>query len=142
MPSLFQNILLPLDFTEKHRAATDICLELAKQNHSRVTLLHVIETIDGLASDDVQDLYDKLSENARTSLSTIAARFHAGDLDAEMEIRFGKRGPEIVQCAIDRPANLVILSSHKVGIDDPVSNWATLSYQVSIVCPCPVLLVK
>jgi nucleotide-binding universal stress UspA family protein len=75
-------------------------------------------------------------------LETIAERFRAEKLDVELEIDVGKRGPEIVRFASDRGVDLVILSSHKVGIGDPVRNWATLSYQVSIICPCPVLLVK
>ena len=142
MPSSFQNILVPLDFTEKNRAAVDVCLDLARQHQSQVTLLHVIETIDGLTDDDVQDLYDKLASSAKTKLETIAERFKAENLEVEIEIDLGKRGPEIVRYAVDQNIDLVIVSSHKVGIDEPIRNWATLSYQLSIICPCPVLLVK
>ncbi|MBT4863540.1 MAG: universal stress protein [Planctomycetaceae bacterium] len=142
MPSLFEKILVPLDFTDKNEAALNICLELAKQNRSQIALLHVIETIPGLPEDDVQDLYDKLRMSAKTKLETIAKRFKAENLQVDIEIAIGKRGPDIVRCAADWQVDLVILSSHKVGIKDPVRNWATLSYQVSIICPCPVLLVK
>lgn len=142
MSSLFQKILLPLDFTEKNAAAVDVCLELAKQNRSRLMFIHVIETIDGLADEDIQDLYDKLEASARTNLEKIAEPFKAENLEVEIEIAFGKRGPEIVRYAMAQNVDLAILSSHKVGLEDPVRNWATLSYQVSIICPCPVLLVK
>jgi len=142
MPSLFKNILVPLDFTVKNKAAIDVSLELAKQNNSRLILMHVIETIDGLDDGDIQDLYDKLRSSATTKLETIANPLRAENLQVDIEIGIGKRGQEIVRYAMAQDVDLVILNSHKVGLDDPVRNWATLSYQVSIICPCPVLLVK
>ena len=39
-------------------------------------------------------------------------------------------------------ADLVVMSSHKPDLSKPLQTWATLSCQVSVLCPCPVLLVK
>ncbi len=43
----FQHILVPLDFTEKNLAALNIAFDLAIANHARVTLLHIIEPLNG-----------------------------------------------------------------------------------------------
>ncbi len=46
MSSLFSHILVSVDFTEKNHAALRAAKQLAHQNQARVTLLHVIETIE------------------------------------------------------------------------------------------------
>ncbi|MBS0262845.1 MAG: universal stress protein, partial [Planctomycetes bacterium] len=56
----FKNILVPVDFTEKNLAAVDIAFEMAVSNHARVTLLHVIETLDGGVDDDLEQFYRRL----------------------------------------------------------------------------------
>jgi hypothetical protein len=38
--------------------------------------------------------------------------------------------------------DLILLRSHPVGTDAPNRGWATLSYRVAVLAPCPVLLVK
>jgi nucleotide-binding universal stress UspA family protein len=63
-------------------------------------------------------------------------------LEIEPAIVFGRRGPQIVQYADQHQMDLIVLSSHVVDPRRPGEGWATLSYQVSIACPCPVLLVK
>jgi len=47
-----------------------------------------------------------------------------------------------VREAVDRKVDLVVVSSHKVDPAATVQSLGTLSYQVSILCECPVLLVK
>ena len=44
--------------------------------------------------------------------------------------------------ANDRQADLIVMSSHRVDLEAAVQSIGTLSYQVSILCDCPVLLVK
>jgi hypothetical protein len=46
---MFKKILLPIDLTDRHGRVLVVAAELATQSGGEVILLHVIETIAGLA---------------------------------------------------------------------------------------------
>ncbi len=138
----FKHILVPVDFTEKNLAALDIAFELAVANHARVTLLHVIETMEIEADPEVEQFYARLQTRADSELERMAQRFIAANIAVDRKIRFGKRLSEIVRDSVERQADLIVMSSHRPDLQKPAQTWATLSYQVSVLCPCPVLLVK
>ena len=142
MEPLFHHILVPLDFTQKNNGAMKTALRLAKQNHSNVTLLHVIETIDYAEDEEIAEFYESMKKRARANLATCADRFHDAKVPVAEKIVLGKRGMGIVTYAMRKEVDLVVLSSHKIKLDEAPQGWATLSYQVSILCQCPVLLVK
>ncbi|MGQ0633190.1 MAG: universal stress protein [Planctomycetaceae bacterium] len=138
----FRHLLVPLDFTDKNQAAVDVAFDIAAQNNARVTLLHVIETIAGPDDAELKEFYDRLQERAESELEVRAQRFVQAKLPVDQKIRFGRRSPEIVQDAHERNVDLIIMSSHPIDPDQPVQSWSTVSYQVSILCRCPILLVK
>ncbi|MGE5192000.1 MAG: universal stress protein [Deltaproteobacteria bacterium] len=138
----FKHILVPVDFTEKNLPALDIVFELAVANHARVTLLHVIETMEIEADPELEQFYARLQARADSELERMAQRFIAANVAVDRKIRFGKRLNEIVRDSVERQADLIVMSSHKPDLQKPTQTWATLSYQVSVLCPCPVLLVK
>ncbi|MCA9231602.1 MAG: universal stress protein [Planctomycetales bacterium] len=140
--NLFHHILVPLDFTQKNQAALETALRMAKQNHSRVTLVHVIETIDYAEDNEIADFYASMKLRAQANMAACAERFHEVHVPVAEKVILGKRGPEIIAFALQRDVDLVVLSSHKIKLDEAPEGWATLSYQVSIMCQCPVLLVK
>jgi hypothetical protein len=63
-------------------------------------------------------------------------------IQVAQEVIFGRRAVSIVDYASDAKADLLILGSHRISSDNPPKNLLTLSYQVSLMCQCPVLLVK
>lgn len=138
----FTHILVPVDFTEKNRPALEIAFDLAVANRARVTLLHVIETMDIAADDDLDQFFARLSTRAATELESMSQRFAQAGIAVDRKTRFGKRLQEIVSDSIERHADLIVMSSHKLNPAEPFKSWATLSYQVSALCQCPVLLVK
>ena len=138
----FQHILVPVDFTEKNLTALDVAFELAVANHARVTLLHIVETMDVDTDAELDQFYATLQARADSELERMAQRFVAAKIAVDRKIRFGKRLREIVGDSTDRKADLIVMSSHKPDLQNPTQTWATLSYQVSVLCPCPVLLVK
>ncbi|MBI3865789.1 MAG: universal stress protein [Planctomycetia bacterium] len=138
----FSKILVPVDFTEKNLAALDIAFELAVANRARVTLLHVVETLDVESDAELEQFYDRLQKRADAELERMSQRFTAAAIAIDRKVRFGKRLPEILKCCNESGADLVIMSSHKPDLQKPQQTWATLSYQVSVLCPGPVLLVK
>lgn len=138
----FKHILVPVDLTDKNTAALDIAQSIAQQSHARITLLHVIETIEHLADAEIQNFYDMLESSAQEKLEIMATRLLDENVTVGREIIFGPRGREIVRYTADHNIDLVVLSSHRVDPTHPNRGWSTLSYQVSVLCPCPVLLVK
>ena len=142
MEALFNQILVPLDFSKKNAAALQIALRLAKQNHSHVTLMHVIETIEYAEDDEIAVFYETLKARAREKLTACAAKFADAKIPVAEKIVMGKTARGIVSYALQKDIDLVVLSSHKVKLNESPQGWATLSYQVSILCQCPVMLVK
>lgn len=138
----FQHILIPLDFTEKNQAALDIALELAISNRARVTLLHVVESIDLPDDDDVSEFVERLRQRADRELELRSQRFAEANVPVDWKIRVGHRVKEIKGYEAEHDIDLIVLSSHPVDVDQPARSLATLSYQIAVLSFCPVLLVK
>jgi nucleotide-binding universal stress UspA family protein len=138
----FRHLLVPLDFTGKNRAALDVAVEIATQNRARVTLFHVIETVDGVDDEDMRPFFDRLERRAEAELESLAQPFAAAGLAVDRKIRFGHRAAAIVQDTIEREVDLIVMSSHPIDPAHPVRSFGTVSYQVSVLCRCPILLVK
>jgi nucleotide-binding universal stress UspA family protein len=138
----FHHLLIPLDFTEKNLAALNIAFDLAVMNHARVTMLHVIEEIRGDQDAEIVQLYDRFRHRAETELETLSQRFEEAGILVGRKVRIGKPLKEIVTDSIEHGIDLIVMSSHKPDLTKPLETFSTLSYQVSVLCPCPVLLVK
>lgn len=137
----FQHLLVPVDFTEKTRTALDIAFEIAVQNKARVTLLHVVEAIEG-DDPELRTFIDRLKQRAESDLAVRVQRFIDAGVTADCKVRYGRRLQEIVQDVRDRKIDLIVMSSHPIDSADPLRSWGTISYQVSVLCDCPILLVK
>ena len=142
MTAVFEHILVPVDFTTKNTRAINLARELAVQNQARITLLHVIETISYTDDDAVKGFYETLEKKADNEFDRLLRPLRDVGLDVQQDLIYGRRGPEIVRYALEQDADLIVLSSHSISPQDRERGWATLSYQVSIFCQCPALLVK
>jgi nucleotide-binding universal stress UspA family protein len=114
---------------------------MAQLYRSRLTLLHVIETLE-YEDAELKPFYDSLESIAWTKLKPMVEQCTHVGVEVEPDVVFGRRAVSIVDYASDKKADLLILSSHKIAPGQPPKSLATLSYQVSIMCQCPVLLVK
>jgi len=139
---MFRNILLPLDFTEKGRAAVETACELVDPEQGTIQFLHVIETIDHLSSEETRDFYKLLEDKAEKSLEEWAAQLDVRDVDVQRRISFGKRAPEIVRFARDSDTDLIIVASHSIDSERELSRIGTISHQVALMAHCPVLLLR
>ena len=139
---MFQRILIPVDLTDKSQAAVEAAGELSQAGPASVTLLHVIETIDGASFDEFEEFYGTLTERAEESLRKWSDQLSSGGLSVEREIVFGKRGPEIVRLAEDRDCDLIVVGSHSVDQSGPPTRLGTVSHFVALFAPCTVLLVR
>ncbi len=139
---MFKHILIPLDFTEKNDPAITVAQEMAASSGSRLTLLHVIEAVEGVADREMQEFYQALEGRARTSLTRLQLDLANQQLEAETSIVFGKRTEEIVRFAGEAAVHLIIMSSRKLDPGSPMQPWPTISHKVAVFSPCPVLLVR
>ncbi len=137
-----QKILVPVDFTKKNKAALDYAKHLAHQNKSDLTLIHVIETIEYADDEEVADFYEKLKKRSKTQLQMLVDLLSADNINAEGKTVLGHRARGIVSYAMRHNMDLIVLSSHRIDPTEPAKSLSTLSYQVSVLCQCPVLLVK
>lgn len=156
---MFDNILVPVDFAPKNRGALAVARQLA--GDGRITLLHVIERIDGdLKEDgragpgvheaphdppgetdvDLDRFYERLEERARERMETMAAEL--GESRVSTRIVYGQRAHTIVECAGELGCDLIVMSSHRVQSERPAADWISISHKVAILASCPILLVK
>lgn len=141
----FRHILVPLDFTAKNQVALEIAFDFAVREQAAVTLLHVIETLHGphdVDDAELQQFYQRLNRNAESELDSRAQRFLAAGVRMNQRVRFGARSSEIVRFADEHAIDLIIMNSHAVNRSHPATSLATISYQVSVLCKSPILLVK
>ena len=139
---MFKKILVPIDLSDRHQQAIDIAADLASESEGEVTLLHVIEVIPGLWNEVEQSFYRRLEHTARAHVAKLGKRLLERMVPHREELVYGNRAREIVSCAKNMGVDLIVLTSHRIDLEDPNAGWGTLSYRVSILAQCPVLLVK
>ncbi len=139
---MFKHILVPTDLTEKSNPALAVAVKMALHDVSKITLLHVIETIEDSESEEFDDFYQKLTNRAHRLMQQMLHLYEDEALEIQREILYGKRLAEIIRFSRERDIDLIVVSSHKIDPDDLERGWGTISYKVSILSHCPVLLVK
>lgn len=140
--SQFQHILIPLDFTERNDIALQTAHDIVAETSARVTLIHVVETVDDESDRELQDFTQKLANEAEEHLRERAAQFDDLDVTVTLENRIGHRHAEIVNFAMDNGVDLILMNSHLITPETADKNRVTLSYQVALLAPCAVLLLK
>lgn len=139
---MFGQILVPVDLSDKHGKALDVAAELARQSQGCVVLLHVIEVMAGLPIEEEKVFYDRLEKMARQHISRLGLGLGEKKVACREEVIYGNRAFEIVKYARDRDLELIVLTSPPMNPANPAEGWGSLSFKISIVAPCPVLLVK
>lgn len=82
----------------------------------QIRLLHVLEEIPSyIAAEMPSDLSERRHAEARVELKAIA---QAANAKAEVEVRTGAASGQILQCAEDNDADLIMIASHRPGLSD------------------------
>ena len=139
---LFKTVLVPTDLREKARSALDLSVRMAFREPGRILLLHVIQTIENAGEGEFEAFYDRLQRRAHEKMEDMAARYADSPVPIERHIVLGDRVREIVDFAGRHEGDVIVLGSHKIDPSNPAEGWATISYRVAILAPCPVLMVK
>jgi nucleotide-binding universal stress UspA family protein len=139
---MFKHILLPVDLTDRHALALETAVNLARSCQGTLSLLHVIELIPGLPREEDRAFYERLERTARQHLARWTERIRRLNAEARGEVQLGNRVTTIVGYAVDHQTDLIVLTAPRFDPENLGSGWGSLSYKISILAPCPVLLVK
>lgn len=139
---MFQNILVPVNFTKENKKALDIAMKIAAQDNGTVHLLHVVEIIADTTFTEFNDFYRKLEMRAQKRMNTLTTMPKNNRVEIISTILFGDRVQEILTFAEKRKIDLIVMNSHKISRDNPSQGWGTISYKIGILSQCPVMLVK
>jgi nucleotide-binding universal stress UspA family protein len=139
---MFKHILVPTDLSPRSKRALEIALEMAPGENGKITLIHIIEKIEDSDGEEFQSFYDRLASKAALKMKKMAQPYSSRKVIIDTEIIVGNRVKEIIEFSITRDVDLIVLNSHKLTNVDAVDGWATISYKVGILAPCPVMMVK
>ena len=139
---MFKNILVPSDLTERNLKAMDIAVTMALENRAVVTVLHVIETVEEVDSEDFRKFYRQLGARAGRKIDKLIAQYAREGLTMEKQILYGRRVYEILNFAVAHGVDLIIMSSHKLDPENAAEGWGTISFKIGVLSHCPVMLVK
>jgi nucleotide-binding universal stress UspA family protein len=136
------HVMVPVDLSDRNERALRMALELARPGSGKVTLLHVIQRVPGIAPGELDTFYQRLLRSSERKLGQTARKLADRGLDVRTEVRVGDPAAEIVRAAQRERVSLVVMGSHRVGRGARQRGWGTTSYKVGIFCQCPILLVK
>ena len=139
---MFDQILVPTDFSDKSGKALDIATRLALKENATLHLLHVIEIIADTTFEEFKDFYTKLENRAQRNMNRLKKKYEDKPVRMKQHIVYGSRTAEILRFSQERQIDLIVLNSHKIDPEDPSQGWGTISYKVGILSQCPVMLVK
>jgi nucleotide-binding universal stress UspA family protein len=142
----FRTIVVALDFSETSRDALQAALELARQRHGRVRLLHVVPDVFRMPwmveapGIDFADLQLRSNEEAQERLSALAASLPLPRSDIATAVVVGTAALEIVRYANEHAADVIVLGSHGQGL---VKRYMLGSVAERVIrqAGCPVLVV-
>jgi universal stress protein F len=114
---MYKTILVPVDMSHLERGKSMI--EVARKQgdaDTRIILLHVIEDIPNwVAAEMPAGVIEKSRLATQEELQAIAS---AASIQADVEIRSGHPYKTILQKAEEEGVDLIIVASHKPGLQD------------------------
>lgn len=115
---MYKNILVPIDFgegsDERIRAATAVAKQLAEEG-ARITFLHVMEQAPGYVASYLPADYAAQARRAIEQELDDAAAAVPGGVGLVVS---GHSGRTILDWAEDNPVDLIVITSHRPGMQD------------------------
>jgi nucleotide-binding universal stress UspA family protein len=139
---MFLNIVVPVDLTDRNRPAVSMAAKLSTPSQGTIHLLHVIETIPGFSLEEEPEFYGRLEKRAAEHLQALSEPLRERGIRLEADVIYGPRAKTIVDEARRIGADLLVMQSHRIDPERGGDGLGTLSHQVGLFAPCPVLLVR
>ena len=114
---MYQNIIVAIDLGHAQAAAGLIAKATALLDAGgTLRLLHVLEDVPSyIAAELPRDLNDRREAEAKVELGLLSGGVSA---TVESEVRTGAAPAQILQCAEDTGADLIMIASHRPGLSD------------------------
>jgi universal stress protein A len=142
--SLFSRILAPTDFSNKSEIAVNYAIELGRQMHAQLTLLHVLRersAFDYVMRGFRLGEWEQAKEEAQKKLAEEVTRAKLTFTEVDSRLRTGlDLRDEILSAIKEISADLLVLSTHGY------TGWKHLLFgsdaeKILEHAPCPVLVV-
>lgn len=114
---MYKHIIVAVDLShgEAGKSLLDKAAQLVDEG-GVLRLLHVLEDVPSyIAAELPRDLNDRREAEARVELGLLAGGLSA---KVESEVRTGAAAGQILQCAEDTGADLIMIASHRPGLSD------------------------
>ncbi|WP_114965368.1 universal stress protein [Alkalilacustris brevis] len=114
---MYKRIIVAVDISHGKlgKELLDKALKLLDDG-GEIRLLHVLEEIPTyVAAEMPQDLNERREAESRVELKAIA---HGVEGNIQVELRRGAASGQILQCAEDNEADLIMIASHRPGLSD------------------------
>jgi universal stress protein A len=117
---IWKTILVPHDFSSAANHAAAVARDEAKTHGARIVLVHVIDLPYQIAGDQAfvpgetenMSVRDYVGRGAEKHLDDIAARLAKDGVTPTKIIRYGRAHDEIVKCAEEQKADLIVMGTH------------------------------
>ncbi len=114
---MYKNIIVAVDLA--HGDAGKALLARANKlvdEGGTIRLLHVIEDVPSyIAAELPRDLNDRRQAEAKVELGLLT---QGAGANVNSEVRMGAASSQILQCAEDTDADLIMIASHRPGLSD------------------------
>ena len=142
-----KTILHPTDFSESSKHAMTYAISFAQEFQAKLVLLHVIEEIssalyfDMLQAPPLTQLMVNIEKQAKQALDDVLPPELRGKLPAEYILRKGVPFVEILNCASQVKADMIVLGTHgRTGLKHAL--FGSVAEKVVRKASCPVLSVR
>ncbi len=141
--------LFATDFGEASLGALPQAVSLANQTKARLTLLHVVPAapapqIPGwYTSSEITSMRENARMTCVRRLEQLMPRDQETPIESEFVVQFGIPSEKILQVALDKRVDLIILGLRRASLAGTISHmpWAT-AYEIVCGAGCPVLTVR
>jgi nucleotide-binding universal stress UspA family protein len=139
----FRNVLHPTDFSELSAIALRYAAEMAHDHGGRLLILHAVETLgpENVSYGEGALQLQPASYRQRLWDDLHQVKPPRSDIEVEYLIREESPATAIIQTAVERRCDLIVLASHgRTGLKRLL--MGSTAEEVVRKAPCPVLVVK
>ncbi len=113
---MYQKVLVPVDLSDIERGKASVAIaKRVGSEDCNIRLLNVVEDIPAYVATELPTgILERTAEEARAALKKIAA----SEKNCTAEVRSGRAHNVILAAADDFGADLIIVGSHKPGLQD------------------------
>lgn len=141
-----KKILVPVDFSDYSKKALIFASDFSRQYNAELLLVYVVEPTVypadfSMGHVSIPMMDTDLTQLARTELETLAKKEINPNITHQIIIKSGKPFVEIIECASEVDADLIIIATHgHTGVEHLL--FGSTAEKVVRKAPCPVLTIR